>query len=184
MSSMRTSVYDCRCPWVFWWCLRRRSLKIFTLSPRPWPSTVALTSAPEMSGAPSLTLSPLPTRSTWSNDTAAPTSAASDSTRSLPPDSTRYCLPPDLITAYIGVMGVNLGVAPQKAENYTGNHDLPVHAGAGRGRHAAPRPPDWRAARVGCAAGTQGGAIHRRGRRQAFAPRALAACLRGARLSR
>src|SRR5689334_15132439 len=103
-----------------------------------------------MSGAPSLTLSPLPTRSTWSNETAAPTSAVSDSIRSLAPDSTRYCLPPDLITAYIGV---NLGVALQKAENYSGNHDLPVHAGAGRGRHAASRPPDRRTARVGRPAG-------------------------------
>src|SRR6476659_8278121 len=80
--------------------------------------------------------------------------------------------------------GVNLGAALQKAENYTGNHDLPVHAGAGRGRHAAPRPLDWRAARVRCAAGTPGGAIHRRGGRQAPASRAPPPCLRGARLSR
>src|SRR3954464_13707444 len=137
-----------------------------------------------MSGAPTLTLSPLPTRSTWSNDIAAPTSAASDSTRSLPPDSTRYCLPPDLITAYIGVMGVNLGVALQKAENYTGNHDLPVHAGAGRGRYAAPRSPDRRAPRVGCAPRTAGGRVHRRRRRQAAASGAPAPRLRRARLSR
>src|SRR5207253_685661 len=85
MSSMRTSVYDCRCPWVFWWCLRRRSLKIFTLSPRPWASTVALTSAPETSGAPSLTASPAPRSSTWSKETFEPTSAASASTRSVAP---------------------------------------------------------------------------------------------------
>src|SRR5438874_2417645 len=85
MSSMRTSVYDCRCPWVFWWCLRRRSLKIFTLSPRPWASTVALTSAPETSGTPTLTASPAPRSSTWSKETFAPTSAARASTRSVAP---------------------------------------------------------------------------------------------------
>src|SRR5678816_4050795 len=101
MSSTRTSVYDCRWPCVFWKCLRRRSLKIFTLSPRPCASTVALTLAPETSGAPILTLSPSPTRTTWSNETAAPTSADRSSTRTFSPEATRYCLPPDLMTAYI-----------------------------------------------------------------------------------
>src|SRR5690349_4830614 len=98
---MRTSVYDCRWPCDFWKCLRRRSLKILTLSPRPCASTVPFTLAPETSGAPTLTASPAPTSSTSSNETAAPTSAASASTRTLAPDSTRYCLPPDLMTAYI-----------------------------------------------------------------------------------
>src|SRR3954452_8336078 len=80
-----------------------------TLSPRPWLTTVALTSAPETSGAPTLTPSPAPTRSTWSNETLAPTSAVSASTRSFAPDSTRYCLPPDLMTAYIDC------IAPKRA---------------------------------------------------------------------
>src|SRR2546423_6145827 len=78
----------------------------------------------------------------------------------------------------------NLGVALQKAENYTGNHDLPVHAGAGRGRYAAPRSADRRASGVGCAAGAAGGRVHRRRRRQAAASGAPASCLRRARLSR
>src|SRR5437667_9663425 len=104
MSSMRSSVYDCRWPSDFWKCLRRHSLKMRTLSSRPCPTTVALTSAPETNGAPTLTPSPAPTSSTSSKETLAPTSAVSASTRSFAPDSTRYCLPPDLMTAYIGCL--------------------------------------------------------------------------------
>src|SRR5712664_3524197 len=114
MSSMRTSVYDCRWPCDFWWCLRRRSLKMRTLSPRPCDTTVAFTSAPDTSGDAVKVGAPLPTSSTSSNETAAPTSAESASTRSLAPDSTRYCLPPDLITAYI----VSCGKPRKKTGNY------------------------------------------------------------------
>src|SRR5258706_12718650 len=86
-----------------------------TLSPRPCPTTVALTSAPETNGAPTLTPSPAPTSSTSSNETLGQSSAASVSTRRLAPDSTRYCLPPDLMTAYIGCV-----LRPGKADNYKG----------------------------------------------------------------
>src|SRR5258706_4541338 len=86
-----------------------------TLSPRPCPTTVALTSAHETNGARTLTPSPAPTSSTSSNETLAPTSAASAWTRRLAPDSTRYCLPPDLMTAYIGCV-----LRPGKADNYKG----------------------------------------------------------------
>src|SRR5580704_9852354 len=41
------------------------------------------------------------TRRTVSNVTASPTAPGSFSTRSLSPGSTRYCLPPVFITAYI-----------------------------------------------------------------------------------
>src|SRR5438552_16997281 len=84
-----------------------------SFSSRPCPTTVAFTSAPETNGAPTLTPSPAPTSSTCSKETLAPTSAASASTRSFAPDSTRYCLPPDLITAYIDWL-----CCPGKAENY------------------------------------------------------------------
>src|SRR5580765_4454279 len=84
------------------WCLRRRYLIMRILSRRPCATTLAATAAPLTVGAPTLTPSPEPSRSTWSKLTAAPTSASSFSTRRVSPCATRYCLPPVMMTAYIG----------------------------------------------------------------------------------
>src|SRR3979490_2993000 len=62
---------------------------------------VALTFAPETRGAPSFTDSPAPTSSTSPKEIAAPTSPARLSTRTCSPDWTLYCLPPDLMIAYM-----------------------------------------------------------------------------------
>src|SRR6185503_20671596 len=106
-----------------------------------------------------------PTSTTSSNDTDAPTSADRSSTRTFSPEATRYCLPPALMTAYIARPWT-----PEKGRNYNGNHELRVHAGAGRRRHAQGRRGDRPAPGVRRAAGARGGAVHRRLRRQAAAP--------------
>src|SRR6478752_6892592 len=90
-----------------------------TFSPRPWATTVALTLAPDTKGAPTFTPSPSPSMRTLSNDTAAPTSAASISTFTCSPDFTRYCLPPVWITAYMAGPMLKLCA---KTWNYKGFH--------------------------------------------------------------
>src|SRR5437879_11686307 len=91
-------------------------MKIFRSSPRPCASTVPYTLVPETRGAPIFSSSPSPTSNTSSKELAAPTSAGSASTRTWAPDWTRYCLPPDLITAYIGAPDLRLASA--KTWNY------------------------------------------------------------------
>src|SRR3990172_313688 len=71
--------------------------------PRPGRTPSPSTLTPASVGRPTSTLSPSATRSA-SNDTAAPTSAGSFSTRKASPGSTRYCFPPVRITAYMLVL--------------------------------------------------------------------------------
>src|SRR5690606_27963371 len=78
-------------------------LKILTLSCRPCARTVALTTAPATSGVPTFSWSPSPTDRTWSRVISCPMSAGICSTLSFSPAATRYCLPPDFTTAYMGV---------------------------------------------------------------------------------
>src|SRR5579871_780848 len=70
-------------------------------SPRPCSTTSATTFAPATSGAPIVTSAPSPTMSTSVSSTWAPGSPANNSTSSVSPSRTVYCLPPLRITAYI-----------------------------------------------------------------------------------
>jgi hypothetical protein len=67
------------------------------LSSRPCSTTVPVTRAPSTAGVPTRTSSP-PTTSA-SNSTVSPASFAIEGTRTVPPSSTRNCLPPDLMIA-------------------------------------------------------------------------------------
>jgi hypothetical protein len=55
-------------------------------------------------GVPILTDSPSPTAKTWSMVICEPTSAGICSTLSFSPATTRYCLPPVFMTAYMDVL--------------------------------------------------------------------------------
>src|ERR1035441_7144853 len=97
MALMRTSVKFCRCPCSFLYCFLRFRWKTRILSPRPSPSTSAITLA--VDGLSMLPGSPL-TASTSLNSPVW----SFDSTLSIfntSPGATRYCLPPVRITAYI-----------------------------------------------------------------------------------
>src|SRR6185503_15598810 len=158
-----------------------------TFWPRPWATTVALTLAPDTKGAPTFTPSPSPSMSTLSKDTAAPTSADSNSTFTCSPDFTRYCLPPVWITAYMAGPVLKLCA---KTWNYKGFHAArskaavlisvpcgePSLSGAGHGGHAARGSGDPRPARLGRGAGAPGRRLHRHRRRQAPAAVPGAAC--------
>src|SRR5207249_10207462 len=67
----------------------------------PCPITVAVTRAPSTTGEPTLAACPPATSRTRSRVPEVPGSACSRSTFSVRPSSTRYCLPPVSITAYM-----------------------------------------------------------------------------------
>src|SRR6266568_1500829 len=97
---MRTSVNGCRRPRFFVqpsFFLR----KLITFLCLPWETTSPSTAAPATTGRPTLA-SPSPPTSSTSNVSFPPTSASTFSTLRRSPSVTRYCLPPVLITAYIG----------------------------------------------------------------------------------
>src|ERR1035437_605178 len=97
---MRTSVKFCRCPCSFLYCFLRFRWKTRILSPRPSPSTSAVTLA--VAGLATVPGSP-ETASTSRNSTVW-ASWSWETTLSIfntSPGATRYCLPPVRITAYI-----------------------------------------------------------------------------------
>src|SRR3954464_13993905 len=102
MPVILSSVYGCRWPRMrsqpSSWVRKCQSLRCL-----PWLTTSASTLAPETSGSPSFTSAPSPTRRT-SSATFAPTSCVSFSTLRRSPSLTRYCFPPVLTTAYIGIL--------------------------------------------------------------------------------
>src|SRR5689334_6562637 len=107
----------------------------------PWLTTSASTLAPDTSGSPSFTSAPSPTRRT-SSATLAPTSCVSFSTLRRSPSLTRYCFPPVLTTAYIGILlpfrfwtsPAGREVPPPGAERNGRS------SGGGRGLSSGPRP--------------------------------------------
>src|SRR2546422_832008 len=100
ISVTRTSVNSCPCPRFRREFFLRRFLKAMTFGPRPCSRTSAATEAPEMLGAPRVTLSP-PTTRTSPNWMISPGSPLTFSTLITSSATTRYCLPPVLMTANI-----------------------------------------------------------------------------------
>src|SRR5271157_2822036 len=138
MALMRTSVKFCRCPCNFLYCFFRFRWKTRILSPRPSPSTSAVTLA--VAGLARVPGSPL-TASTSLNSTVLTVSSALPweitlSIFTTSPGATRYCLPPVRITAYItnppALRQQNEGAIKNRIPRDWGAYKENCHGQAGR----------------------------------------------------
>src|SRR4051812_42109045 len=98
MPVIRTAVNCWRCPISFLYCFLRLNLNTRILSPRPSSTTSPVTRAPLASVEKVLPL----TASTSANSILPPLCCVF-STLITSPGATRYCLPPERMTAYIEV---------------------------------------------------------------------------------
>src|SRR5256885_15897403 len=98
MPVMRTAVNCWRCPISFLYCFLRLNLKTRILSPRPSSITSPVTRAPLASVE-----KVLPLTAKTSANSMSPPLCCVFSTLITSPGATRYCLPPERMTAYIEV---------------------------------------------------------------------------------
>src|SRR5438270_1095766 len=102
MPVMRTAVNCWRCPISFLYCFLRLNLKTRILSPRPSSTTSPVTRAPLASVE-----KVLPLIASTSENSMSPPLCCVFSTLITSPGATRYCLPPERMTAYIEVSKVS-----------------------------------------------------------------------------
>src|SRR5687767_11541296 len=145
MSEIRSVVSDARNPFF----TRRRALgrylKTTTLSPRAWSSTSAFTTAPSTKGRPIAACSSSATRRTRSSVMESPGWTSRRSTWISEPSSTRYCLPPDSMTAYMGIPWWSW-TCERRVEAPTSHEKRPPRHPARRGMVSV-RSPDRQMAR-------------------------------------
>src|SRR5215472_15177714 len=98
-----------------------------TLSACLCSTTVAVTSAPDTVGLPTVVAAPSLTRSTSPSVTVAPASAGRVSTTITSSLATLYCFPPVRMTAYMGDVA-SLGSGPMGAQTRTDGPN-PVRGG-------------------------------------------------------
>src|SRR3954451_9704451 len=109
MPVMRTAVNCWRCPISFLYCFLRLNLKTRILSPRPSSITSPVTRAPL--GAEENSSPPM---ARTSENSIAPSLWGVFSTLITSPGATRYCLPPERMTAYIEISNSHRATAVQQ----------------------------------------------------------------------
>src|SRR3954451_16550426 len=112
MPVMRTAVNCWRCPISFLYCFLRLNLKTRILSPRPSSITSPVTRAPL-----ALVEKLSPPIARMSANSISPSRWGVFSTLITSPGATRYCLPPERMTAYIEVSKYSPRVA-LKQQNF------------------------------------------------------------------
>src|SRR5690625_2478090 len=125
-------------------CLRRRTLMIFTLSPRPCLTLSSVTLAPSTMGSPTFTLSPSAIRYTLSNSRVSPVACSIFSSFRVSPSTTRCCLPPLSNIAYIIAPNTHLDDTKQRlAEAEVLFRELASYIQFFRGRDCKPSSGSW-----------------------------------------
>src|SRR6185369_10066671 len=119
ISAMRRTVSSWRWPFLTRLRALGRYLNEISLGPRVWVTTSALTEASVTSGRPIVDSSPSATNRTRSMVTVLPGSTSRSSTSSSVPTSTRYCLPPVSMTAYMDPQGCVSGDRARRSRHRT-----------------------------------------------------------------